>query len=386
MRQELRKKVGITEEPEAPAAPNPGDKPSDKPSAGKSLQTPEKPDASTEPGEPKPPAEPGSVPAGEPGKGDKKASPWKLLDQHKAKIVELESKLLESSKLPEQEKKGFLDRIEKAEARAKELEDHIRFVNYSKSSEFVTKYQQPYEKAWKAAMSELKEIPVIIGEGQTRPATTDDLLALVNMPLGAAREQAEQFFGPFANDVMAHRKTLKQLWEAQAQALEDAEKNGAERERQHNEMTQKKLGEIQEQMNTTWQAANDEALKHEKHGKYFSKVEGDEDGNQRLTNGFEMVDKAFRENPKDPNLSPEQRATIIKRQAAVRNRAAAYGRLVSWIEERDNRIAELEKELSEIKSSSPTTDGGGKPPENPSVPSSARDRMHQELRKRAVPQ
>lgn len=382
MHQELRKRAGAEDPPaSAPSPAKPEDK--TKPPISPKTTEPEKPAAAAAE-EPEPTTEPAPATEPKPGdkKGDKRVSPWKLVDEYKAKNAELEKQLVERAALPEKEKKEFLSRIEEIQKRNEELEDAIRFVNYRKSKEFQTKYQEPYQKAWSSAISELREIPVIVGEGQTRPATAQDMLNLVNLPLAEARTQAEALFGPFANDVMAHRKTIKQLWDTQAQALEEAEKNGAQREKEQIELSRKRIGEIQEQIDQTWQSANETATKDEKHGKYFLPIEGDEEGNQKLAKGYELVDRAFRENPKDPNLTAEQRKSIINRHAAVRNRAAAYGRLVYLKEQAEARISELEKELDEIKSSTPPG-GGDKPATSEAVSGSAMDRMKAELRKRA---
>ena len=62
--------------------------------------------------------------------------------------------------VPEQERTALTARVEKAEARAKELEDHIRYVDYEKSTEFKEKFDAPYVASWERAMSELSEITV----------------------------------------------------------------------------------------------------------------------------------------------------------------------------------------------------------------------------------
>lgn len=378
MHDELRKRAGTGDEP----APQPPAPPAAKPSP---AGTPPVPPAagSTEPdGTSKPTETPpsGSTPVDDKGK---KVSPWKLVDQYKAQNADLQKQLAEKSQLPEQERKKYLDQIEQVQKRNTELEDHIRFVNYRKSSEFKTKYQEPYDKAWSAAMGELKEIPVYDEGGNPREMRPEDILNLVNLPLPQARELAKQQFGEFADDVMAHRKTIRQLWEAQAAALSDAEKNGAQREKEQGEMTQKRMAEVRQLVTDQWNAANEAATSDPKHGKYFKPADGDEEGNKRLERGYALVDQAFKENPMDPAFTPEQRAAVIKRHAAIRNRAAAYGRLVHMVEQRDARITELEKKVSDYESSAPPAGGRTSEPGAPAAPSSARERIHQALRERA---
>jgi len=190
----------------------------------------------------------------------KKVNPWKLVDEYKKKLADTEKNLLETknSVVPDQERKTITERLTKAETRAKELEDHIRFVDYSKSEEFKTKYQDPYDKAWLRATSELKEINVTDPGSETpRAATPQDLLQLVNLPLGQARELANALFGDFADDVMAHRKEIRNLFEAQSTALEDAKKNGAERTKKQQEDWNNAQKDITNFVADTWKKANE---------------------------------------------------------------------------------------------------------------------------------
>ncbi len=371
---DLRKKAknpGVSDEPAARTSEKPASAPS-------------KPEGATEPGSGSEPTEPtplpGTAPADDKGK---KVSPWKLVDEWKGKYASLEKQLseLKTGTVSPEDKVKFDERITKAETRAKELEDHIRFVDYSKSEEFKTKFVDPYEKAWSRAMSELNEITIEDGNGGSRPVAPQDMLDLVNLPLGKAREIADNVFGAFANDVMEHRKEIKRLFEAQNEALDEAKKNGTERIKQAQETTQKQIAELHKQVTANWTKENEAITKDEKVGKYFTPVEGDEQGNQRLAKGFELVDKAFSENPLDPKLTPEQRAAVVKRHAAVRNRAAGWGRLRYQNEQLEAKLAALEKELGEYKTGEPPT--AGRAPKPGTVQLGARESLFGELRKRA---
>src|SRR5206468_10933975 len=104
--------------------------------------------------EPEPGVEPGAVEAGQEveGKGpDGKSAPsWKLVQTYKAEAKALKKELAElrngSGNLPQlqEQLKSANARAEAAEKRSKELSDHMQFVDYSHSDEFVTKYQKPY--------------------------------------------------------------------------------------------------------------------------------------------------------------------------------------------------------------------------------------------------
>ena len=65
----------------------------------------------------------------------------------------------------------------------------------------------------------------------------------------------------------------------------------------------------------------------------------------RVRAAFELADRAFSENPMAPGLTNEQRQGIVKRHAAVRNRAAAFGKLVHMNEQAKVRIAEAASDI-----------------------------------------
>lgn len=314
----------------------------------------------------------------------KKTNPWKLVEQYKGKLSAIEKEMAEvkTGALGETQRKQYLDQIETLTKRAQELEDEIRFTNYSKHPEFIQKFDQPYEAAWKRATMELSEITVVDPKTQQpRAATADDLIALCNLPLGKARELAESTFGNFADDVMAHRKEIRSLFDARSAALEEAKTKGAEREKQQREIAAKNQQQAAQMVKSIWDTANEAILKDEKYGKFFAPVEGDAEGNQRLAKGFELVDKAFTENPMDPNLTPEQRATAVKRHVALRNRAAAFGRLVAMVNNLTKQNEDLAKELGQYKQSEPPASGST--PSSGTTVTSARDAVFAALRAKA---
>jgi hypothetical protein len=368
MNQELRKLARV-KTPEPPA------KPVDPPA--KSEDAAAKPDEGSKPGDQ--PAKPDDKP------GDKKVNPWKLLDETKAARAKAEQELAQLRKLMPDEaaRKAEIERLAQVEQRAKELEEHMRFVDYSKTKEFSEQYQKPYEQAWSKAMSELKELTIEDpGSGETRYVQPQDLLEIVNMPLGKARELADAKFGVFADDVMAHRKEIKGLFDKQAAALDEARKNGADRERRAAEEFFRGQGELRKQIAETWNQANEAVMRDEKYSKFFTPVEGDEQGNQRLAKGFELVDRAFSENPANPKLSTEERAAIVKRHSAVRHRAAAFGRLVYQNSTLSEENAKLKRELEQFSGTVPITKGGDPASASPKH-LSAREEVFGALRKLA---
>jgi hypothetical protein len=127
---------------------------------------------------------------------------------------------------------------------------------------------------------------------------------------------------------------------------------------------------------TVWNEANAEAVADRENGQYFKPVEGDDTRNQLLGKGFALVDKGFSENPMDPKLTPEQRTEVVRRHAAIRNRAAAFGPLKYLVKKLTQEVADLKKANGQFKTSAPPTAGGTSTP-SAGATTSARERMRQ---------
>lgn len=367
MFKELRQKYGgeTPEEPEKKPQPQEGDENKTEPE--KTGETVEKT------------AEPGSPP------GDKKkVSPWKLVDEHKAARAKVEAELAELRKTvgdPAAIKKQLED-IQAVQKRNEELEQEIKYVNYSKSKEFQEKYQKPYEDAWKKWMGELGELVVADpATGSERPMKPEDLLELVNLPLQRARARADDVYGSFADDVMGARKELRALFDSQQNALEEARKNGDGYQARIKQAVEQQRQALAKEVGDVWTKANQQVLADEKISKFFKPVEGDEEGNKRLTAGYELADKAFAVNPFDPQLTPQQRAEIVQLHSAVRNRAAAFGRLSLQNQRLEKKLAALTAELNKYKSAEPPAAGGQEAQPETKGHSSAREEVFAGLRK-----
>lgn len=325
-------------------------------------------------------------PAETPPKEEKEKNPWRVVDKWKARATELESELvkIKSSPLGEAARQAYEEKISTIQKRADELENEIRFVNYEKSAEFQSKYEEPYKKKWAVAAKELSEITVKNVDGTERAATVNDLAEIVNLPLGRARAIADEVFGSFADDIMAYRKEILGLLDAKNTALEDARKNSIQRDKEREEQFKRTNGELSKSIKETWDKVNDEFQKDEKYGQFFRPVEGDQEGNTRLAKGFELVDRAFSENPNNPQLSVEERAKIVRRHAAVRNRAASWGRLHANYQKAVTELEAVRKELEQYKGTVPTT-GGRQTTAAPATHGKASDAMFERLRKMAKP-
>ena len=308
------------------------------------------------------------------------------MDDYKAKVAKAEARVAELEKSgasPETIKK-FEERATKAEQRAKELENEIIFYDYSKSDDFKLKHEKPYEEAWTRAMSELRELTVEDSSGNQRPFNANDMLQLVNLPLPKARELASEMFGDFANDIMNHRKEIRNLLESRNNALEQARKNGSEELRKRMEQKQAATTETRKLLAETWKAFNEEAQADPKIGQYFKPVDGDDAGNAALEKGFKLVDEAWQADPEAEGLTPEQRKEIVRKHTAVRNRAAAFGRMRLREQIKDARIAELEAKLKGYEDSEPGTQGREESPTQAAPQGDKWDGFRQRLLKKAI--
>jgi len=351
MNSRLKKLAAQAPEPESPAtppvAPEVPEIDPEAPEAPETPETPEKPAKETTPPTPE---------------DKKKVSPWKLKEHYQdlatkneARAIKAESELsaIKRGELP----KELQDRISKAEARAKELEDEIRFVSYEKSPEFKEKFDAPYVKAWENTMSRLGRVIVTQPDGQQRYAKADDIIEIINLPPDKAIERAEEVFGKLGNWVAERAEHINNLFSQRQAGLEEGKKMGATREQQVAEALKETDSKIANQIATDWEKFQQATIADEKNGRFFTPREGDDNWNERLEKGFAFVDESMAMNPLDKKITAEQRSEAVKRHNAIRNRAAAFGPLKYQITTLESKVAELEKELAQFKSSEPQTGG-----------------------------
>jgi hypothetical protein len=361
-----------TKAPEpAKAAPTDEPKPDEPPAEGDKGTAPAKEGESRE--------------AGPKTKG--KVSPWKLVDEHKAARLKAESEASELRKLIKDEAtaKAEAERLTRAEARAKELEDHLRFIDYQNHPEFKEKFQKPYDDAWNRVMKRLSGVGVTNADGSKRPVEVKDILELGQLPADIVIEQAEAKFGKLGSWVAERIEDLKQLSEAKIDALDKAKKEGAEKAQRDAQDWERGQKELTEFLGTTWRKASEEIESHSKYGKYFKPVEGDEEFNTRLQKGTELVDKALSESPADPSLTPQQREAIVKRHAAMRQRARAFGPMQLTIERQAAELERLKTELAQYKGSEPKVEGQRNDANGQKTPDDPLQRIFQGIEKYARP-
>ncbi len=326
-----------------PAKPSEIPKPSEtpKPAEEPKSETPPKPEES-----PKPSETPGAKPK-KPADflREKLASVERERNEFKAEIERL--KAAKPSEDPE--KKSLSERLESEAKRRQELEDEIKFHAYEKSTEFKEKYHQPYVDAYRQAQKKTASLKVVQREDedsgnvvqQARAATPEDFDRIAGLPDAEAAELARQLFGDSASNlVLWHREKVLDLAQTQLTALEEFRKHGAEREKQVGEMRTKQ----QKEMSDLFHKLNTDAA--EKYPQWFKEIEGDDEGNALLKKGYERADLAF----SNPNL-PNQK--LVELHSEIRNKAAAFPRLIYQAKTLQARITELEAELAQYKGSEP---------------------------------
>lgn len=240
------------------------------------------------------------------------------------------------------EKLTLSEELKKTREAHQKLQEEIKYLDYSRSEEFQEKYYKPFVQAFEKGRAKVSSLTVTDENGDRRKATAEDFDKIMQLRDDEAAELAAQMFGEAAGSiVMWHRERVLEANDAQSAALEEFRKTNTDRQKQINE---RKLEETKK-ANTLWTEYNKQAA--EKFPKIFQPIEGDDKGNELLKKGFEKADFAFN---LPPDMPLEQ---VVAIHSAIRNKAAAFGRLVYQNTQKDARIAELEKQLEQFKASEP---------------------------------
>lgn len=348
-------------EPPAPAPPQPsGEDP---------AHPPEAPAAPAEPAEPEPQAEddylmgPELKAKDKPKTDDKPpetaVGPLKAPELRaeyakvKKRLQEAEKELASlktgAGKPDEGERKAFVSEIENLKKKLEEADSTIRAVAYEQSQEYQEKFEKPFNEAWNEGVQTIMGLTVQDQEGNTRQATAKDFELIMQIPNNEqAATLAQEMFGANAFYVLSQRRDLIKLHMARVRAMGEFKNNLQGRQKIEMERLQAQNKE-QEQKRIEAQAlfSKFNAQAAEKYPQFFAPVEGDEEGNNLLARGYRDVDMAF---SGAQDLPMEKR---VKLHSAIRNRAAAFSRLVYQLKGKDAEIAALKAELEEIKGSTP---------------------------------
>ena len=353
-----------------------GESPADK-SHGETDPEP-KPATSPEKVEDNEPAEkPAEKPVEKPAekaKPEKAATLRQAYEASKAKLAEYEKKLadLEKAKptgVTPEEKKAYEDKVSAAEKRRAELEEHIKYVDYSKSEEYKKQYEQPFFDTYKESRDIVSSLKVTDQTtGEVRQANPEDFDAIVAISdINDRADKIEELFGTGikAQQVLAAAEKTMAAWKAKENALSTYKTKAGEMEKARMEARTKESGEILKAFKET--AA--EGVTKFPH--LFAPSEGDEKGNAALESGFAIAKLAFgaieaadaaklpqwvQERMVNGKLPPVEMAKL---HAAIVNKAGAFDRQVLKTRSLEAKIADLQKQLAGYKGSSPDNGGSG---------------------------
>jgi hypothetical protein len=251
------------------------------------------------------------------------------------------------------EKKKLGETLAQREARLAELEETLRFKDYTASTEYETQYRQPYLKAFADGRATVAGLKLVDAEGNLRQGTDADFDAIMAIQDPDAAAQAiEDVFGTGvkAQMVIAAREKVRDILGRAREAEAEYKKNGGEREKQRSEQ----FKNHQKEVAAVFDRQAKEAV--EKYPKLFKPIEGDEKGNQLLEQGFARADAAFGGVMKDADgkpvkLAPQDLAAL---HAEIRNKSGGFDRAIHLLAQERARNKELAKKLKEYEDSEPS--------------------------------
>ena len=368
---------------EAPARPSANDdleatfgpkQPSTTPETPKPAEPkPEAPDASKAPPEPKDdplvdsgneylidaaasPEKPDAAKASEPVKDVEiafKGAPElrKAYGNLKIRFADLEKQLSEIKAKPteDSERKVFTEQISTLNKKLEEATGALKFVAWEQSDEYKGKYETPFVESWNEGVQQVSSLNVTNEAGEIRKGTADDFQAVMRESDNArAAEIASELFGANSFYVLSKRVELQRLNNSRNKALSEYRATVDQRTKAEQEASERAKTEAENQRIqriTNFKKFNDEAAT--KYPDLFAPLQGDEEGNRILEKGYKDADLAF---AGGNGLSPEQ---LVRLHSAIRNRAAAFGRLTLRLAKKEAKIAELEAAAKDLRESTP---------------------------------
>ncbi len=280
----------------------------------------------------------------------------------RSKIQELETKLKTPPEDPE--KKKLLEERENWGKTREELENELKFADYTRSQEYKDKYEAPFLEAYQSGRKRVEGLKIrepdqkdpatgdVIKAGSVRQGTAADFDNLMGIADDeSAWDFANKTFGEKAPLVLNLREKVNELNTARVKAVDDFRAKGLERENQKTETTKAQ----QKEFNGMYQSAVKSALENPVLKDWFNADDGDDEGKAILEKGMKMADDAFLEEVTS-KMTAQAKANLY---SAIRNRAAAAGLLNHRLKQTKARVAELEAKLEEYEKSEPNLDGKG---------------------------
>ena len=262
-----------------------------------------------------------------------------------------------------EEKKAYEDKVAAAEKRRNELEEHIKYVDYTKSEEYKKQYEQPFFDTYKESretVALLKVTDPTTGEiRQAKPEDFDAIVAITD--INERADKIEELFGTGikAQQVLAASEKTLAAWKAKENALATYKTKSGEMEKARMEARTKESGEILKAFKETT------AEGVTKYPHLFAPADGDDKGNAALESGFALAKLAFgaieatdaaklpqwvQERMVNGKLPPVEMAKL---HAAIVNKAGAFDRVRFQNKQLAKQIKDLQAKLDGFKSSQP---------------------------------
>ncbi len=239
-----------------------------------------------------------------------------------------------------EERKALDARVQAIEKRNKELEEEISLRDYTKSADFEAKFKKPFETKLARVYQDIKAFVARDSEGNERQATQGDFDRVLEAPQSDARRIAREVFGDEDfREVLQYRRELNEL-----QQNADTEAKGwREKAKERQERSAVEQRQQMEQARGLFQQTTENYVK--KYPDWFAEVEGDDEINKALRQGFESVDKT-----QNQDLPMEQRIDML---AAERLKAASFPRHLLTIKRLRAQLAEKDEALKAYQKSEP---------------------------------
>ena len=270
-------------------------------------------------------------------------------DDFAAKVSELERARSEGTrKEVEEATKSLKAEMDSIRKNAEELDTEVRYLNYTRSSEYKQKYETPLREAWQTALGDIDGLRVTDADGTEREANHHDIMAVLNVPVAKAAIIAQETFGPAAPEMMHHRRRLLELTQARDKSIAEWKEKGAQREVERSKQVEGRQSRSRELFESQFSD-------YEKsHPQLFGREDGDDDGNKLLDESDRLIRIALKGEGVDADMGYEDKVDLItKAQAQVALRARAYGRERLRVIRLQQKVAELEKKVGKVRSSEP---------------------------------
>lgn len=248
---------------------------------------------------------------------------------------------------------------EAATKRLSTLESELYSRDYVVSPEYKTKFQDRLDQIWSQAKEEGRGLTVRYMDGmkegedgkqepvwKERPATEQDLLSVIDAPIGQRIQIAKKLFGDEKEAVLQWARDVESVRKEADRAIKEKREGYASEMTKRNQQfveANQKIGNFVQQ--TTTHLENN-------YPQIFKAAADQPEAAEKLKQGFSFVDETTQ---KMMSFDINTRAA---RAAVVRSMAGAFPRLVWDNSRKDSRIAELEAELAQYNRTDPSELGG----------------------------